>query len=442
MKKKLIGVALFANTLASLAGCSSKASTTASVCDTTYAGQCGVACTSDGTCAPGLYCGTAGTCTADCAPSGAACGDQNGSVCTSSGRCSAPSLFMTAGGGDAGIGAACLTARQQGEGVPADIYIMNDQSHSMACAIPTGGDRWAAMKSALAGFMNSPEANGLGVGLQYFGQGQGPLGTGASCNVADYTPADVEIAPLPDNQGALLASLDAHRPYTLTPTPAAIDGALAHAKTWATAHPDHVVSVVLATDGEPNACGNDADRVGSVADSAAAAVAGTPSIRTYVIGIVGGSAATGGKGCDYDPAPPNKADLDRVAMAGGTDQAFVVDAMNGDTAAQFLDALNHIRGSAAAGCQYFLPATTSDGKQIDPFQVNVTVTPSDGTESGVLYASNAGTCDATTGGWYYDDANAPTKILLCPTTCNAVKADPMTKVNVLLGCKTQVIPVK
>ena len=407
-----------------------------SPCDTTAKGKCGVACTSDDTCAAGLYCGSAGTCTADCKTSGAPCGTEAGFACTSRGRCQSVGSIFTVGGGNITDASACLVDRLEGEGLPADIYIMNDQSHSMACVVPTGGDRWTAMKAALAGFVNSPDAAGLGVGIQYFGQGQGPTqaDVGASCNVADYTPADVEIAPLPGNASALIASLDGHRPYTLTPTPAAIDGALAHAKQWATAHPGHIVSVVLATDGQPNACGNAADRIGSVAASVAAAFAGSPKIHTYVIGMVGGSGS-----CQYDPAPPNKPDLDRVAKAGGSDQAFIVDATTGDTAAQFLDALNRIRGAAVLTCQYVLPSTTVDGRQIDPHKVNVTFKPTGGTERGLLFAPDVGTCDGTNGGWYYDDANSPTKILLCPATCNAVKADPTAAIGVLLGCQTQVI---
>lgn len=437
-----LGVGLvLGGTFAWLAGCSGKQADDGSVCNTNYKGKCGISCTSDDACASGLYCGSAGKCTADCATSGAACGTENGFACTNRGRCSAGAFLFTAGGSltDA---SACLVDRRKGEGLPADIYIMNDQSHSMACAVPTGGDRWTAMKAALAGFVNSPDAAGLGVGLQYFGQGTGPLGTGASCNVADYTPADVEIAPLPGNAAALIASLDQHRPYTLTPTPAAIDGALAHAKSQAEAHPDRVVSVVLATDGEPNACGKDTDRIGSVADSVAAALAGTPSIHTYVIGIIGGAATMGAGGCPYDPAPPNKPDLDRVAKAGGTSEAFIVDATSGDTAAQFLSALNSIRGSAVLGCQYVLPLKSVDGQDIDPHNVNITYAPSDGPERGLLYASEVGTCDGKSGGWYYDDPASPSKINLCPATCNAVKADPKASIGVLLGCATQAIPTR
>jgi hypothetical protein len=340
-------------------------------------------------------------------------------------------MFLT---GDAGLhssrdGAACVADKRQGEGLPADIYIMNDQSQSMSCAVPGGSDRWNAMTSALTQFVQSPNAAGLSVGIQYFGLGGGQ----GSCNAADYVNPDVEIAPLPGNAQAIIDSLNRHGPSTYTPTPAAIDGAIQHAQAWQKAHPDRVTTVVLATDGQPNLCGNPQDRIGSVAASAAAALAANPPLRTYVIGIIGGSAANGGQGCRLDPAPPNKPDLDRVAVAGGTQSSIIVDATGNDTAGQFLDALNQIRDAAVVPCQYVMPQSTPT-KPIDINSVNIQFQPSGGTERELLQASSENQCDPTTGGWYYDDPVNPTKILLCPAICDIVKSDAKAAVNVYIGC--------
>jgi hypothetical protein len=409
-----------------------------------YGAQCGRTCSTDTDCGMGLYCGQSGKCTADCSTNGASCG--NGLLCDGRGRCVQGAIFGP-GTGVTGLtdASACLADTRQGEGLPVDIYIMNDQSQSMTCAIPTGGDRWTAMTNALTNFVKSPNAAGLGVGIQYFGQVPGGMGRRDngqdSCDPAVYQPADVEIAPLPGNAQAIITSLGNHMPWTYTPTPAAIDGALAHAKTWAAAHPSHIVAVVLATDGQPNLCGNAQDRIGSVAQSAAAGLAGTPSIRTYVIGTIGGSSATGGQGCNLDPNPPNKADLDRVAKGGGTGSAFIVDAAMGDASAQFLDALGKIRGAAVDPCQYVVPSTTTSGRQVNPQEVNVTLTPSGGKTQELLQASDANSCPAS-GGWYYDDPSAPTKLLLCPATCNTVKADAKASVNILMGCKTNTVPTR
>ena len=37
--------------------------------------------------------------------------------------------------------------------------------------------------------------------------------------------------------------------------------------------------------------------------------------------------------------------------------------------------------------------------------------------------------------WYYDSPTAPTKIILCPSTCTAANATADTKVEALVGCK-------
>jgi hypothetical protein len=72
--------------------------------------------------------------------------------------------------------------------------------------------------------------------------------------------------------------------------------------------------------------------------------------------------------------------------------------------------------------------------------VNVKFTKADGTASVFPQAKGgASACDAG-GGWYYDvdpAAGTPTKITLCPASCDAVKAAGSgSKVDVLLGCQT------
>lgn len=416
-----LAITVVGSTGALIVGCSSSSSDAkgaGAACKTVYAGKCGSACAADADCAAGLYCGSSGTCTADCA-AGISC--SGGLTCTGQGRCTTSTGIFT-GGADSGSGA-CRIDSFKGEGIPTDLYIMNDQSLSMTCPIPnTNQDRWAAMTTALTNFVRSPEAAGIGVGIQYFG-----LGTGqGSCNPADYTPADVEIAPLPGNADAMVNSLANHTPWSYTPTPAAIQGAVAHAKAWKAANPAHSVAVVLATDGQPNLCGT-GDLIGLVAQTAADAFNSSPSIPTYVIGIIGGSGL-----CNLDPAPPNKADLDRVAQAGGTGSSFLVDATMGDASAQFLAALNNIRGAATVPCQYTIPPSTTD-RQIDASMISVAVTPNGGTKTEVPKLSGASACDAN-GGWYFDDPAAPTKVLLCDSTCSFVTADPLNQLDFVMQC--------
>lgn len=423
-----MAIALVGSTGALIFGCSSSSSDSqggGAACATIYAGKCGGACTTDTDCAAGLYCSTRGACTADC---GAGVSCSAGLTCTSQGRCTTYLSFNPTDGSSG----ACRIDTFKGEGIPTDLYIMNDQSQSMNCLIPSGDTRWKAMTTALTNFVQSPEAAGIGVGIQYFGLGDPqPYG---SCDPAVYTPADVEIAPLPGNAGSIVQSLSNHAPWSYTPTPAAIQGAVAHAKAWKAANPGHTVAVVLATDGQPNRCGptgaTTSQLIDLVAQTAADAFNSSPSIPTYVIGIIGGS----GQCPDLDPSPPNRADLDRVAQAGGTGSAFIVDATLGDASAQFLTAMNSIRGAATVPCQYTIPAPTPD-RQIDPSMIGVAVTPNGGTKAEIPKLSGAAACDAN-GGWYFDDPNAPTKVLLCDSTCSFVTADPLNQLDFVMQCKS------
>ena len=123
--------------------------------------------------------------------------------------------------------------------------------------------------------------------------------------------------------------------------PPALQGAVQHAQTWAQAHPGHVVIVVLVTDGQPNICGSDPDA----------------RIVTYVIGIT-----AQGQSCFLDQNPPNEADLNAVAMAGGSDRAFLVDTGVGDAVKQFFDAVSTIQAKTALPCEYVLPQASGMGK--------------------------------------------------------------------------------
>jgi hypothetical protein len=320
------------------------------------------------------------------------------------------------------IGENCYANVTQGEHVPLDLYIMFDQSLSMSCETVAGGTtRWDAVKSALSNFVQDQAAAGIGVGIQYFGQGSVPFLS--SCNVADYLNADVEIAPLPQNSQPILDSLNRHGPGTNTPTAVAVQGATQHAQTWKGQNPGHALAVILVTDGQPNACG---DLPAVVSAAQASASSGIP---VYVIGVV-----SAGVDCGIlDPNPPNKPDLDAVAQAGGTAQALIVEAGQ-NTEQQFLAKMNQIRGEAQVPCEYQIPPATPD-KPFDPRLVNVQYTQS-GAPTIVYAVPDANACDPAQGGWYFDNPADPKRLLLCPTTCNTVTTVTGLSVQVALGCQS------
>jgi hypothetical protein len=246
------------------------------------------------------------------------------------------------------------------------------------------------------------------------------------CDVAQYSVPAAAVASLPGAAAALVASINSQMPTGDTPTGPALSGAIQQARAWATAHPDHRVVTVLATDGLPTQC--TPDTITAVAALAKDGVNKNPSINTFVIGVFGEDDVNAG-------APAN---LDAIALQGGTDKAFIVDTQK-DVTAQFQAALDAIRGARLA-CQYQIPEPAAGGS-LDYGQVNVALTNGD-QKSFVYYVKDQAACDASTGGWYYDvepSAGTPTKIIACPATCTTFQAAPHgASVGVALGCETVV----
>jgi hypothetical protein len=247
-----------------------------------------------------------------------------------------------------------------------------------------------------------------------------------SCAVPDYAAPAVEIAPLPGSANALVASLTAHMVSGATPTSAALSGAISHAQTLAKANAGHRAVVLLATDGVPDECTpNDAMGVASIA---ASGLAGTPSISTFVIGV-------------FAPSEAQQAQttLDAIANAGGTKQSFVINQQT-NVEQSFLAALNSVR-TAALSCDFKVP-TAAAGQTLDYYAVNVQFTSGAGKAVTIGNVHDKSACDARQGGWFYDVDPAkgtPQEISICDTSCAQLRADPAGRVDVLVGCKTEII---
>jgi hypothetical protein len=246
-----------------------------------------------------------------------------------------------------------------------------------------------------------------------------------SCDVTAYATPAQAIATLPGAAATLVASIDGTTPNGVTPTAPALAGAIQQATAWAKAHPDHRVVTLLATDGMPTEC--TPTDIGQVAAIAAAGLAATPSIETFVIGVFGPADVAQG-------APDN---LNQIAAAGGNMKAFIVDTTK-DVSAQFLAALDAIRGGKL-DCSFQIPQP-SNGKTLVFQEVNVDFSSS-GHKSRILYVKQKELCDSTTGGWYYDvdpDLGTPTQIIACPTTCSTIQSATDASVEIALGCQTSV----
>jgi hypothetical protein len=321
---------------------------------------------------------------------------------------------------------------------------MVDQSLSMNESTSGGVSKWTAVTSALETFLRQPSLAGVGVGIQFFGLPVGgktcdkpctspsdcpgdtcvpvpSLGFSVcsqcldSCTASDYETPEVEIGTLPGSQAQLISAINGHKPATLTPTSAALEGAVSHAQAWAKANPTHVSIVVFATDGDPSECELDQNKIDAIA---AAGVNGSPKVLTFVIGV----------GSSFQA-------LDGIASAGGTTKAFIV-GTNGNVNKQFLNALNVIRGAANA-CQYEIPASTGD-KPLDLGTVNLQYTPGGGQPQIIPKVSSSDACPSDGNAWYFDDNDAPTKILLCDGVCSDLQHDTTADVTVLIGCASVV----
>ena len=286
---------------------------------------------------------------------------------------------------------------------PVDLYFVYDKSSSMLLADAIGSpNRWDAMAAAIGAFVDSSAADGgsagLGIGMTFF-----PIGTPlASCNITDYALPVVDVAPLPGNAAAIKNAVATQMLGLTTPTLPALQGAVQYGTTYQMAHPDRRLVLVLATDGEPNDCNSTAPAVASVAAGAAAQM---PPLNTYVLGI-----------------GPSTGNLDSIAMAGGTNAAYMVTAA-GTT--QLLQALNAIRtktqtttGTKISCSQKIPPSQFSRALDYAATVVKTTTGDAGMTMSTPRVADRAA-C-GTMEGWYFDDPKQPTTIEFCPATCSAV----------------------
>jgi hypothetical protein len=90
-------------------------------------------------------------------------------------------------------------------------------------------------------------------------------------------------------------------------------------------------------------------------------------------------------------------------------------------------------------CEYAIPAAPA-GQTFDKTLVNVDLLTNGATEN-IGYVPDMASCHPDLGGWYYDDPNAPTRILTCPKSCDKIKATTNGSVAVAFGCKRKDIPI-
>jgi hypothetical protein len=313
------------------------------------------------------------------------------------------------GGGDE----SCTGIASEAESVPVDLFIMMDRSQSLGNIVEsTGQTRWEALRDAIAEFVDVASGDDLRVGIGFFGR-TGGNDVQLDCDTDFYAEPVVEVGPIDDVGGDLVAAMDDTYPGGLTPTVPALTGALAYAADWAEENPGRATFVVLVTDGHPTQC--EPRTVSAVADVAEAAHLMEPYVRTYVVGL------------------DAEFNLDNIALAGGTLNAFLVDSE--DVTSSFVTALRNVSNDQLA-CEYALPPPPSGSQVIDYDEVQVTYTTAQDDTEEIPFIAGLDACARNpNGGWYYDDPSNPTRIRVCPCTCTRFQAG---RVDVRIGCRPRI----
>jgi len=309
---------------------------------------------------------------------------------------------------------ACASTVVEGERLPVQMYIMFDKSGSML-----DDQKWAGATAALTAFFQDEDSAGLDVALRFFPDDEPQSGCNENaCSAQACASPLVDLGTLnalpahsDPHQAALVDAVQSRQPGGQTPMYAALGGAT----DWARSHLTNEAKtvVVLVTDGEPNGCDESTAAIAGLASEAA-----TEGIFTYAIGM---------SGADINQ-------LDQIANAGGTEQAFVVGvgpSIHKDLVAAFEDI-----GASAPSCTMDVPAPSDLGEEIEPGLVNVTFLTGPGANPATLpRVDGPSDCDGG-GGWYYDDPMSPTSIELCPTSCDLVENNKKGSLELVFGCKS------
>jgi hypothetical protein len=291
---------------------------------------------------------------------------------------------------------------------------------STASALPAA--KWPGIINGLGNYLASAGAAGVRAAVQFFPDG--PPWIPGSCDAATclgaaspmfpYGPvANCGVRPLPSfglqnlPNAVFSANVKAVTVGAgLAPTPMAYAGAVNIARTYGG---DRNIVLVLTSD--ITTC--DAQvftSVNSLAGQASSALVSF-KIKTWVISV-------GLVGALYDP----------IARAGGTNGVITVPV--GDDVA-LTQAITAIKTNYFS-CSFPLPPPSLFDKAHPKVELKNAV---GAVVSTFTQVNDAGSClPASTAHFYYDDNAQPTKLVLCPATCSAVRANIGYAIKITLSC--------
>jgi len=286
---------------------------------------------------------------------------------------------------------------------PVDVIFVVDNSGSME-------DEAAAVQANLNGFSQQIIDSGIDVHVvllsSYPGDGHGiciqpPLGAGGCPAVDSSPPTFTHVNQSIGSSDALLHIVGRH-------------GAYADA-----IRPESVKHIVVVSDDNSAVPGLFFDQAFKDLD---------PSYDPYVMhGIVALHDCS-------DAASVGSVYIERAMATGGVlgdlcDQAFqpVFDELS-----------TEVIQNTPIGCAWEIPPPP-EGMELDPDAVNVELDEGAGAQT-IGNVEGPWQCGDVVDGWFYDDPANPTKIHVCPQTCDRIQAATEGTIDILFGCATQSAP--
>lgn len=318
----------------------------------------------------------------------------------------------TGGDGTGGGDNSCADLVLEPQTVPVSMFITVDKSGSMG-----SNNKWNNTRQAFNAFFQDPAADGLNVALRFWPDGNctqnNCVAPGNGCDqpqVAMGSLAD------PNHEQALTQLFNSKSPGGITPTEAALSGAVEFARNHQMGgEAGEQLVVILVTDGEPTACNQNINVIKGYAEDGF----NNDGILTFAVGLAGS----------------NENQMNQIAQSGGTNQGYFIG--NNNTQQALLQALKDIQ-EVAVSCTFAMPESDDPDRPIDPNQVNI-IYQSDANDPGSKVPQVAGESACTAqGGWYYDDPNDPAVIYLCDATCDAANASETSKISIEVGCASVV----
>jgi hypothetical protein len=253
------------------------------------------------------------------------------------------------------------------------------------------------------------------------------------------------MGPLPDNATVITDYVVNSQlaPVGIgTPMEAALNGATQYCAAYkqdTTANPEGLDCVViLVTDGMPEIlCNQDVNAVSDIAGTAYA----SSGVRTFAIGMEGADFnflnMVGQKSnADCTPDDAEATWACDVSQTGGAGLTAALNAIR-EMVTEY-EVVEEVQRTIVE-CEWEIPEMAA-GQLFNRDKVNFQFTT--GVEQPVerLIKNVDSEADCVPGveGWYYDKQfpEDPTRILVCPDTCEAIRAEEQARIDILLGCDT------